>query len=110
MPYTTNTSSPQQEANFLEQDDDAGSDEEVNNAIVSESHGQDTGAHYGISLKCKNPLQDELETISEEEEESQMNEQLDVADQDTVLFTPNELEDQLQLLSSQMMYASQLKR
>ena len=40
----TNTSSPQQEANFLEQDDDAGSDEE-DKAIVPESNGQDTGTH-----------------------------------------------------------------
>ena len=39
----TNTTSPQQEANFLEQDDDTDSDEEVNNAIVPESHGQETG-------------------------------------------------------------------
>ena len=36
----TNTSSPQQEANFLEQDDDAGSDEEDNEASVLESNGQ----------------------------------------------------------------------
>ena len=43
----TNTSSPQQEANFLEQDDDAGSDEEDNKASVPESNGQDTGMHYG---------------------------------------------------------------
>ena len=42
----TNTSSPQQEANFLEEDDDAGSDEEADNAIVPESNGQDTGVHY----------------------------------------------------------------
>ena len=28
---STNTSNPQQEANFLEEDDDAGSDEEANN-------------------------------------------------------------------------------
>ena len=47
----TNTSSPQQEANFLEQDDDAGSDEEDNKAIVPESNGQDTGAHYGV-MNC----------------------------------------------------------
>ena len=45
----TNTSSPQQEANFLEQDNDAGSDEEANNAIVPESNGQDTGVYYGSS-------------------------------------------------------------
>ena len=55
----TNTSSPQQEANFLEQDDDAGSDEEVNNANILESYGQHTSTHYGSLLKCKNPPQDE---------------------------------------------------
>ena len=37
----TNTSSPQQEANVLEEDGDIGNDEEVNNAIVPESHRQD---------------------------------------------------------------------
>ena len=42
----TNTSSPQKEANFLEQDDDAGSDEEDNEASVPESNGQDTSVHY----------------------------------------------------------------
>ena len=34
----TNTSSPQQEANFLEEDNDAGSDEEANKAIIPEFH------------------------------------------------------------------------
>ena len=43
----TNTSSPQQEANFLEEDDDADSYEETNNVIASEPHGEDTGIHYG---------------------------------------------------------------
>ena len=91
----TNTSSPQQEANFLEQDDDAGSDEEVTNAIIPESHGKDTGMHYGSPLKCKNPLQDKLDTIpEEEEEESQTNEQLDIADQDTVVFMSDESEEE----------------
>ena len=41
----TNTSSPQQEANFLEEDHDTGRDEEDNNKIVLGSYGQDTGAH-----------------------------------------------------------------
>ena len=41
---STNTSSPQQEANFLDEDDDAGSDKEANKAIIPESHEQDTGA------------------------------------------------------------------
>ena len=42
----TNTSSPQQEASLLEEDDNIGRDEEVNNVIVPESHGQDTSTHY----------------------------------------------------------------
>ena len=74
----TNTSSPQQEVNFLEQDDNTGSDEEVNNAIVLESHGQDTGVHYGSSPECNTQPQDELETIPEEEE-PQMDEKQDLA-------------------------------
>ena len=51
----TNTSSPQQEANFLEEDNDAGSDEEADNAIVPESNGQDTGVYYGSSFKTQHP-------------------------------------------------------
>ena len=70
----TNTSSPQQEANFLEQDDIVDIDEEDNDARVPESNGQDT------SMYCTGPLghdiqyQDELETIPEEEEDPQMEE------------------------------------
>ena len=86
-----NTSSPQQEANFLEQDDDAGSDEEDNKAIVPESNGQDTGVHYRSSPGCNIQPQDELETIPEEEE-PQMEEKQDIADQDTVVFITNESE------------------
>ena len=63
----TNTSSPQQEANFLEQDDDAGSDEEDNEASVPESNGQDTGVHYRSPPGHNIQPQDELETIPEEE-------------------------------------------
>ena len=40
-----NTSSLQQEANFLEEDDNAGNDKEADNAIVPESNGQDTGTY-----------------------------------------------------------------
>ena len=59
---TTSTSSPQQEANFLEQD------EEDNEVKVPESNGQDTGA-YGISpTEHDIQYQDELETIPEEED------------------------------------------
>ena len=90
----TNTSSPQQEANFLEQDDDAGSDEEDNKASVPESNGQDTSTHYRSPLGYNIQPQDELETIPEEEVEPQMEEKQDVADQDTVVFTPDESEEE----------------
>ena len=87
----TYTSSPQQEANFLEQDNDAGSDEEDNNAIVPESHGQETGMHYRSPPGCNIQPQDELETIPEEEE-PQTEEKQDIANQETVVFTPDESE------------------
>ena len=89
----TNTSSLQQEANLLEEDDDTGSDEEVNNAIVLESHGQDTGVHYRSPPECNTQPQDELETIPEEEE-PQMEEQQDLANQNTIVFTTNESEEE----------------
>ena len=89
----TNTSSPQQEANFLEEDDDAGSDEETENAIEPESDGQDTSAYYGSSTEHNFQPQDELETIPEEEE-PQMEEKQDIVDQDTVVFTPDESEEE----------------
>ena len=91
----TNTSSPQQEANFLEQDDDAGSVAEDNAASVLESNGQDTDTHYGSSPGHNIPPQDELETIPEEEEdEPKTEEKQDVVDQDTVVFTPDESEEE----------------
>ena len=89
----TNTSSPQQEANFLDEDDDAGSDEEAENAIAPESDGQDTSAYYGSSSEHNFQPQDELETIPEEEE-PQMEEIQDIADQDTVVFTPDESKEE----------------
>ena len=66
---STNTSNSQQEANFLEEDNDAGSNKEANNPIIPESHEQDTGAHYDSPSKCKSQLHDELDTIPEEAEE-----------------------------------------
>ena len=86
----TNTSSLQQEANFLEQDDTVDIDEEDEAVKVPESDGKDTSAY------CANPsghdiqYQDELETIPEEEEDPQMEEKQDVVKQDTVVFTPDE--------------------
>ena len=84
----TNTSSPQQEANFLEQD------EEDNEVRVPESNGQDTGT-YGASPSEHNiQYQDKLETIPEEEEDPQMAEKQDVDDPDMVVFTPDESEEE----------------
>ena len=91
---STNTSSSQQEANFLEEDDNAGSDEEANNQTILESHEQDTGTHYNSHSKCKRQPHDELDTIPEEEEEPQMKEQPDPADQDTLVFTSKESEEE----------------
>ena len=88
----TNTSSPQQEANFLEEDDDAGSDEEAKNAIVLEFNGQDTGVYYRSSTECNFQPQEELETIPEKEE-PQTEENQDIANEDTVVFTPDESEE-----------------
>ena len=89
----TNTSGPQQEANFLEEDDDAGSDEEAENTIVPESNGQDTGTYYGSSSEHNFQPQDELETIPVEEE-PQTKEKQDIADEDTVVFTPDESKEE----------------
>ena len=89
----TNTSSPQQDANFLEQDDDAGSDEEDDKASALKSNGQDTGVHYGSPTGHNIQPQDELETIPEEEE-PQTEEIQDIVDQDTVVFTPDESKEE----------------
>ena len=89
----TNTSRPQQEANFLEEDDDAGSDKEAENAIVPESNGQDTGTYYGSSSEHNFQPQDELETMPEEEE-PQTEENQDIVDQDTVVFTPDDSKEE----------------
>ena len=85
----TNTSSPQQEANFLEQDEE---DDEVK---VLESNGQDTGVYCASPSGHDNQYQDELETIPEEEEEDpQKEEKQDIVKQDTVVFTTDESEEE----------------
>ena len=91
---STNTSSPQQEANFLEEDDNARSDEEANNTIILESHEQDTGAHYDSPPKYKRPPHNELDTIPEEAEEPQMKKQPYLADQDNLVLTPKESKEE----------------
>ena len=80
----TNTSSPQQEADFIEQDDE---DDEVR---VLESNGQDTGEYGANPTEDDIQYQDELETIPEEEEDEdpQMAEKQDVDDLDMMGDTP----------------------
>ena len=89
----TNTSSPQQEANFLDEDDDAGTDKEAENTMDLESDGQDTSTHYGSSTEHSFQPQDELETIPEEDE-PQIEEKQVIADQDTVVFTSDESKEE----------------
>ena len=87
----TNTSSTQQEANILEQDEE---DDEVK---VPESNGQDTGA-YGISpTEHDIQYQDKLKTIPEDEEEEdpQMAEKQDVDKPHMVAYTPDESKEEL---------------
>ena len=89
---STNTSNSQQEANFLE-DDNAGSNEEVNNPIIPESHEQDTSIHHNSLPDCQIQPQVELDTIPEEGE-LEMEKQPDPADQDTLVFTSEESEEE----------------
>ena len=84
----TNTSSPQQEANFIEQDDE---DDEVR---VLESNGQDTGEYDANPTEHDIQYQDKLETIPEEEEDPQKAEKQDIDDLDTVAYTPDESEEE----------------
>ena len=83
----TNTSSPQQEANLLEEDDEL---------RVPESNGQDTGTYGTIPTEHNAQHQDELETIPEEgeEEDPQMAENQEVDDPDTVAYTLDDSEEE----------------
>ena len=79
----TNTSSPQQKANFIEQD------EEHDEVRVPESNGHDTGENGTNYTEHNIQYQNELETIPEEEDEDpQMAEKQDVDDLDMVAYTP----------------------
>ena len=81
-----NTSSLQQEANFLEEDDEV---------RVPESNGQDTRM-YGTSPTEHNAqYQDKLETIPKEEEvDPQMAEKQEVDEPDMVAYTPDDSEEE----------------
>ena len=84
----TNTSSPQQKANFIEQD------EEHDEVRVLESNGHDTSENGANHTEHDIKYQDELETIPEEDEDPQMAEKQDVDDLDTVAYTPDESEEE----------------
>ena len=86
----TNTSSLQQEDKFLEQDEYVDIDEEDDVVRVLESDGKDTGVYYGNLSGHDIQYQDGLETIPEQEEDTQMEEKQDVVEQDMVVFTLDE--------------------
>ena len=89
----TNTSTPQQEANYLE-DDDTFNTEEASSPTELESHEQDTSAHHHSPSDHQTPSQDDLAMIPEEEEEEQkVEEQPEPADQSTLVFKSEESED-----------------
>ena len=72
-------------------------DEEDNAVRVPESNGQDTGAYCASPSGHDIQYQDELETIPEEEEEEedpQMEEKQDLVKHNTVVFTPDESEEE----------------
>ena len=86
----TNTSSPQQKLNFIEQNE---KQEEVR---VPESNDYDTGANATNHTKHEVQYQYELETILEEEEDEdpQMVEKQDENELDMVAYKPDESEDE----------------
>ena len=86
-------STPQQEANYLEDDDDISNDE-ASNPTILESHEQDTGLYHNSPFDCQTQPQDELAMILEEEEQ-EVEEQPDPADQDTLVFKSEESEEEL---------------
>ena len=93
----TNTSTPQQEANYLE-DDDTFKTEEASNPTKPESHEQDTGIHHDSPSDHQTQPQDKLAMIpeeeKEEEEEQKVEEQPDPAGQSTLVFDSEESEEE----------------
>ena len=90
----TNTSSLQQEANFLEQDEYVDIDDEDDAERVPESDGKDTSVYCASFSGHDIQYQDKLETIPEEEEDPQMEDKQDIVKQDMVVFTPDESEEE----------------
>ena len=86
----TNTPSQQQEANFIEQD------EEHDEVRVPESNGHDTSENGANHTEHNIQYQDELKTIPEEEDEDpQMAEKQAVDNLDTVAYTSDESKEEL---------------
>ena len=85
----TNTSSPQQKANLIEQD------EEHDEVRVLQSNGHDTGEKGSNHTEHDIQYQDELETIPEEDEDPQMAEKQDIDNLDMIAYTPDESEEEL---------------
>ena len=82
----TNTSSQQQEADFVDPDEEE----------ILESNGQDTSENGAQNAECDIPYYDELETIPEGEEEDEdpkMVAKQDVDDLDTIAYNPGESEE-----------------
>ena len=92
-----NTSTPQQDTNYLE-DDDAINTEEASSPTKPESHEQDTGVHHESPSDHQTQPQEELATIpegeEEEDKEQKVEEQPDPADQSTLVFDSKESEDE----------------
>ena len=81
----TNTTSQQQEADFVEHDEEK----------TLELIDQDTGTNGEINAEHYIRYHDELETIPEENDENPlMTEQEDVAEVDTIAYTPDESDDE----------------
>ena len=92
----TNTSSEQQDAHFVEHDEEK----------VPESKGQDTGKNGAPNVECDIQYHDEMETILEEEEKEEEEEEeeeeedpqkaakQDMDDLDTISYNPEESEEE----------------
>ena len=90
---STNTSTPQQEANYPEGDNTISNDED-SNLTLPESHEQDTGVHHNSPFDHQTQPQEELAPIPEEEEVQKVEEQPDPADQSTLVFDSEESEEE----------------
>ena len=89
----TNTSTPQQEANYLE-DDNAISNDKASNSTIPESREQDTRIHHNSPFNHQTQPQHELAMIPEEEEQQNIEEQPDPADQSTLVFESEESDEE----------------